>query len=587
MKTLLPLLAACAALLAVGPAGAAAPVPAAPAPYAGQCGLPATQPVWFDFGQTYLEPIFGQPGVVVGISTGEWPAHLRSLGAGTVYFDLNLRNRVGTPTKPTDPATMPDRAKRLYDFASQQTGCATPVVVFNELAGPGLVTPWSDTNAQYRANVLALAQGIAALGAHPVLLIPSKIYAGGDALGWWQQLAGVAEIVREIYVPAPSTWKQGVVLGNRSLRNAYRAAVEDLTSIGIPANRVGLMISFATTKGFGGRNGLEPSSAWFQVAKWQALAVRQVAAETGIASVWSWGWGRWSPGELDPDKGHAACVWLWVRAASLCDAPTQLGPAFDASLSEGQLSSLPAGAQCLIGTRTLSNAAIGQLQAVTGDRETAYSALFERFVESSRAPVPTKRVLEAERAVILQSFGGSRSAYLAALRQAHANESVARGVLGDELRRASVQATLPGGTPTADEVKTFYTSYPDLSVRYVQAKPAPAWLGGRAKGFAISEVAPPRVFDLKPGGAATVQTSDGAFRVTPLADPLPLGAVPLGKATPAITAALRSFTQGEAFEQWTVGIERAALDTAICARDDLPQPSAVDLTSYLPFLRLG
>ena len=76
---------------------------------------------------TSLEPVFGKPGVVVGASSGDWPAQMRALGAGTVYFDLNLKNRVGTPTKPTDPSTMADRAQRLYDFASQQTGCPTPV----------------------------------------------------------------------------------------------------------------------------------------------------------------------------------------------------------------------------------------------------------------------------------------------------------------------------------------------------------------------------------------------------------------------------------------------------------------------------
>src|SRR3954463_9193960 len=290
------------ALVLTASASAATPRPNAPAPDArpgrrarprppGRWALPPTQPIWAEFGQTYLEPVFGQTGVVVGASTGDWPSHMRSLGAGTVYFDLNLRNRVGTPTKPTDPATMADRAKRLYDFSSTQAGCPTPVVVFNELAGPGLVTPWSDTNAQYRANVLSLLQHIAALGARPVLLLPAKIYAGGDALVWWQQVSAVAELVREIYVPATATWKQGVILGNRTLRERYRDAISDITSIGIAPNKVGIMVSFATTKGFGGRNGLDPVGAWYQVAKWQALAAKQVAAETGIASVWSWGWG--------------------------------------------------------------------------------------------------------------------------------------------------------------------------------------------------------------------------------------------------------------------------------------------------------
>src|SRR5262249_51577902 len=233
----------------------------------------------------------------------------------------------------------------------------------------------------YRANVLSLLQNLAKLGAHPVLLIPGTAYTGGDALAWWQAVGAVAEIVREIYVPATATWTQGPVLGNRTLRNDYRAAVTNLTSIGIPANRVGLMVSFATTVGFGGRNGLQPASAWYQVVKWQMLALRQVAAEAAVASLWWGGWGRSPPAELDPDKGHAACVWLWTRSPSLCDAPKQLGAGFDASLTEGQLSVLPNGTQCLIGKRRLTNAAIAQLQAVTGDRETAYSALFERLVE--------------------------------------------------------------------------------------------------------------------------------------------------------------------------------------------------------------
>jgi hypothetical protein len=575
-------LAVLVALLFVVPASAAS----APAPYAGQCGLPATQPIWFEFGQTYLEPVFGQAGVVVGASTGDWPAKMRSLGAGTVYFDLNLRGRVGTPTKPTDPATMPDRAKRLYDFAVQQTGCQTPVVVFNELSGPGLVTPWSDTNAQYRANVLSLVQNIAALGARPVVLIPGKAYAADEALQWWLELAKSAELVREVYVPASATWKQGPVLGNRNLRNAYRGGITNLTDMGIPANKVGIMLSFATTVGFGGRNGLEPVGAWYQVIKWQALAERQVAAETGIASIWSWGWGRWSAGELDPAKGRAACVWLWARTPSLCDAPKQLGPEFETSLSEGQLSLLSGATQCLVGKRRLTAGEITQLQKVTGDRETAYSAAYERIVESTYSPVPTKAVLDAERAVIRQSFGGSRAAYLAALGRLGANVSIARGVLGDELRRARVEATLPVGPVSDAEVQTFYRSYPDLQVRLVQAKPRPSWLP-LARGLALAEVAPDSVFALRRGKASVVRTSEGEFRVKPVGDPLPLGAVPLAKATPTIAAALKRFARGEAFERWTVGKQRFVLNNALCKRDDLPQPGAVDLTQFLPFLRLG
>src|SRR4051794_41278356 len=112
-------------------ASAATPRAVAPPPYAGQCGLPATQPIWFEFGQTYLEPVFGQAGVVVGASTGDWPSHMRSLGAGTRFFVPNLRHPGGTPAQPPDPATSAGRAERLYHFSSPQTRGHAPRRAFN------------------------------------------------------------------------------------------------------------------------------------------------------------------------------------------------------------------------------------------------------------------------------------------------------------------------------------------------------------------------------------------------------------------------------------------------------------------------
>jgi len=587
LKKLATIIVICAALLVLGPSvlGASVPLP----PYAGQCGLPAAQPLWGEFGwpTPAYEAIFGKPGIVVGASSGAWPAKMRDAGAATVYFDLNLKNRIGTTTKPADPALLAGRAKTFFDYAVTQTGCATPVIVLNELAGAGLVTPWSDNNAQYRQNALTFVQQLASLGAHPVMLIAARPYTGGDALVWWQQMAASAEIVREDYIPATATWKSGPVLGNRTLRDSYRQAVEDLTSIGIAPNRVGLMISFASTKGFGGRSGLQPDTAWYEVAKWQSLAAQQVAAETGIASVWSWGWGQWSTAEQDPAKAYALCAWLWTRSPALCNAPKAIGAGFDPLRTTGQLTALTSGEQCVVGKQVLSNDAIQRLQLVTGERDTAYSALYQRVVESGRVPVPGSEVLAAERAVIVQAFGGSRGAYLTALRQAHASVDIARGVLGDQLRRAKLEATLDADRPSASEVQTFYDSYPDLLVRLVQAKPAPAWLGNKPKGLALAEVAPNRLFDLATGRSVVVRTSDGSFTVKALADALPLGAVPLGQAKPTIAAALRAFAQGAAFESWSVAHQRSALNDAICTRDDLPQPAAVDLTSYLPFLRLG
>jgi hypothetical protein len=577
----LPIL-CCTAALALGPGRAAAAV--SPPIWAGQCGLPATGPIWGDVGWPTLSSIFGHPGIVLATSTGAFPQQMRDAGAATVYIDLYLNKRVGSTTKPADPGTIQAKAQTFFNFAVQQTGCQTPTVVENELNGASLVTPWSDANAQYRANVLSFLQHLTWLGAHPILLVNSKPYTGGDALDWWLEVAKYADIVREVYVPATSTWKNKALLGNRILRQRYRAAIADFTSIGIAPNRLGLMVSFATTYGVGGRNGLQPASAWFQVAKWQALAAKEVAAETGLGSVWSWGWAEWNAKEADPDKPAAACAWLWTRSPALCDAPSTIGPSFDTSLTDGQIA-LPSGVQCTVGNQTIAAVSIKSLQRLTGNRDTAFSALFERMVERPRAVVTTAQVRAAEQTIVAQSFDGSRAAYVAALRQAGASVSVARAIIEDELRRTELEKQLYAPLPSASEVQTFYSSYPDLLVRNVRAKPAPAWLGGKASGLALSAVAPERLFTLPLDRKAVVQTAEGDFTVTPLDDALPLGAVPLGRARPAIVAALRSFARGSAFEQWTILRQHAALDQTTCVRDDLPQPAAVDLVQYLPFLR--
>jgi hypothetical protein len=570
----------CVALLVPGRADAAQR--AAPA-YAGTCGLPQVSPMWIDYGWPDLSSTFARPGVVVTSTGGGFTDQMKAAGVPAVFFDLNFKNRVGQPATPTDPSTMVDRANRLFDYAVTQVGCPTPTIVENELFGAGLVTPWSESNATYRTNVLTFLQQLASRGAHPVLLVNSPPYTANEAGDWWRAVAAVSDIVREDYVPATAVFKAGPVLGNRMLRNVYRRSIQDFTSIGIEPQHLGVMVSFSTTRGFGGRNGLQPTSAWLQVAKWQALAAQAVAAEIGISSIWTWGWGMWTDAERDPDKALAACAWLWARDPALCDAPAQLGADFSTSRNDGQVQ-LTAGIQCLVDGRALSNDAIQTLQLMTGDRDTAFTALYERLVESKIAPVTGQAVMAAERYVIATRFNGSQAAYAAALAKAHANVQIARGILGDELRRSRIELRLPGGSPTAAAVQTFYTSYPDLLALSVQAKKMTPWLPyGKKRGLILSALAPEPLFN---GGAQTVWTPLGSVAVTPLSQPLALGAVPLEQARPAIVAALRHFARGEAFERWTETVQKKNLDSTACARDDLPQPGAVELSTYLPFLRL-
>ena len=112
MRRLAPLVLACLAALAG----------ASHAAQVGQCGLPDTTPLWIDYagGNAPIEP---RPGLILALSGVERSAQIRAAGAHTVFFDLNFNKRVGTPSAPADPATIADKANRLFDFAVASTGC--------------------------------------------------------------------------------------------------------------------------------------------------------------------------------------------------------------------------------------------------------------------------------------------------------------------------------------------------------------------------------------------------------------------------------------------------------------------------------
>ncbi|HEY8630689.1 MAG TPA: hypothetical protein VIL73_09180, partial [Gaiellaceae bacterium] len=177
-------------------------------------------PLWLDFadGSVPFWSLFARPGVTALASNLIFPPKLREAGAQTAYFDLYLNRRVGTTSAPADPATIVDKANKLYEYAAQSMDCSNPVIAENELFGSWLAIPWSKTNAQYRANVLLFLQTLRQRGAQPWLLVNRAPYTDGSAGDWWRQVADVAGIVREVYFPAPLIYKQGPIRGSRTLR---------------------------------------------------------------------------------------------------------------------------------------------------------------------------------------------------------------------------------------------------------------------------------------------------------------------------------------------------------------------------------
>jgi hypothetical protein len=568
-------------LLVVCAGFAAAPHRAA----ADTCGIPAKGTIWVDFadGSVPFWQTFAKPGVIAAAANFIYPPQLRALGAKTVYFDLNFRLRVGTPLEPYDPGVVINRANRLYATAAMSSGCTQPVIAENELNGANLVTPWTANNAAYRRNVLIYLQTLSALGAHPVILVPSAPYMGDEAGDWWRQVVQYADVVRESYFGAPSIAKQGPIEGSRTLRNMFRKRVAEFTSAGLPASRLGLMLGFQTTPGSGGRE-RAPRNSWLEVTKLQALAAKQVASETGLRSVWSWGWAAWSTGERDPEKPTAACVWLWARDQSLCNGPASAGNGFNDSLTQGQLT-LPAGTRCTLYGRPITESAISSLTPVTGNPDVAYSAAFARAVTTLQVKLKAKQLATAERAVVAGRFGGSFARYQAALAKAHAGRAAARGAIGDELRQLAIEARFHVGNPTGEEISEYYETYGAIRARLVEAKTNAPWLGNRKRGFALESAAPPQLFTLpESGGWHKISTMRGTYQVRALDAPVSLGAIPLTVARLAVVTALQELARSDRYESWLLAREKLLDDQAVCRRDAQPEVGVVELTDYLPFL---
>ena len=274
-----------------------------------------------------------------------------------------------------------------------------------------------------------------------------------------------------------------------------RTRMEDLIQIGVPTNRLGMMLTFSSTPKAGGRESLQPLAKWLDVVKWEALAAKQIAAELDLASVWSWGWAAFNPAGNDPDKPTAACTWLWTRDHSLCDAPALAGKQLDPSLDVG--ATLPAGTLCLLGMTQAARER--RRRADAPDRRPRPRLLGGVPACGARAGSPSIRrtVARAERDTILDHFGGSRAAYMAALARAKATPALARLILADELRRRAVEATL--ARPSADRRRSSVVR--DLRAMLARPCAPPRRCRGSAtrSGLAVAGVAPGRLLALAAG----------------------------------------------------------------------------------------
>jgi hypothetical protein len=437
--------------LALGGVLAAAAAIALPAPTAGAAAncLPDGAPLYVDYANAsvlFRDQVFKRPGLILSMDDlpskrdGDPAASFRAAGAVTTYWDEHMEKIVGTPGNPANPPDIGPETAQLVADAKQSSGCGNPLIALNELMPPGGAS--ASSVARYRSNVLALLQAVNAGGARPVLLLPSSTATGaGPAADFLTQAAAQAQLVLELYFNNNQLFQQGALLASRNIRIGLRTRIATLEAIGVPASNLGIMLGFQSAPGQAGREGLQPQSSWLEMVKLQELAARTVASDTAIAMIWSWGWGTFSnAGSADPDKPAAACVWLWTRDPTLCNAPASYQ--FNTDLNEGQID-LPGGVQCGWDGGSVKLRDFRRLtRALKGDAAQALSGLFERGVVKATVRARSAQITAAEKAIVQKAFKGSTRRYRKALRKAKLARTTARAIIADQIAEQAVAATV-------------------------------------------------------------------------------------------------------------------------------------------------
>jgi hypothetical protein len=159
-----------------------------------------------------------------------------------------------------------------------------------------------------------------------------------------------------------------------------------------------------------------------------------------------------------------------------------------------------------------------------------------------------------------------------------------RAVIADRISRERVEQRFRPRPSTPKQLADFLGTYAATRVRLVAVDERAPWLGDADRGYAVESIAPAEVFTLPSGKTRSIDTVDGRFAVRPLGPSLPLVALAPADARSVARGVLGRFAKDAVYDRWLRGAESRLLQSAVCARDDVPSPGSVDLTVWAPFL---
>ena len=336
------------------------------------------------------------------------PKYFRAHGAATTYFVLHLPNIVGQPAKPADPASIPAPRTRCLPRPSPRAAVPTPWIALNELFGSGARDPVvADEHAVPRERARADAgpggarrpPRSSSSAATPTS--PATRRRGGS------RSPQTGAIVYEAYYDAKRAASLGSLLGSRRMRLGMRSTIALFQGIGITPDRLGhrARLPFRRRAGCRRAQGLQPREAWLRVVKWEALAAKQVAADTRLGSVWSWGWATFGRGERRSRQARRGVrLPLGARPVALRRPCRRRARASTRRWSRGRSSCRRRSSAGSTGDAASPQPTSTRLTALTHDRHAAIDALFARLVLRSTVTVTNAQVLAVENAAIARGL---------------------------------------------------------------------------------------------------------------------------------------------------------------------------------------
>jgi hypothetical protein len=240
--------------------------------------------------------------------------------------------------------------------------------------------------------------------------------------------------------------------------------------------------------------------------------------------------------------------------------------------------------RCTLGGRRILQTDVARAAQITGDRDSAATALLQREVLRTETRIDPMTVLAAERAIVRDRFGRSVARYRAALGDAHVTLQDARAILEDRLARDRVQERFRPRPASAAQIAEFVSTYAATRVRLVEVDAGAPWLGGALRGFAVETIAPSEIFSLRQNHRTTIDTVDGRFAVRPLGPSIPLLALSPTQTSMVARDVLGRFAKLDVYERWLRARQIHLLADAMCIRDAVPARGDVDLSAWVPFL---